>query len=208
MIKVLIADHDELFREGLRSVLGSDARFEVVAETESLAQVLESTKTTQPHLVLLDISMPVRSGFEGIAEVKRLRKETRVLVLSPNSEDRYAIRCIRAGADGYLNKSTPAAELIEAILWIHQGRKYIPPTLAERLAVSVGSGSERALHLLSPREFQVLRLVALGNSPTAIASQLNLSTKTVSTYRRRLLDKLDLENNPDLVRFALDQNLI
>lgn len=207
MIRVLIADDHELFRDGLRRVLEADPRLEVVAEAGTAAELLDATRAKRPDVVLLDISMPGRGGLEALKDVKNLRKETKVLVLSSHPEDRYAVRSIKAGADRYLTKSTPSAELIEAIMRVFNGRKYITPSLAEMLAVSVGEDSERAVDRLSDRELLVLRRMATGSSPTDIAEELSLSIKTVSTYRRCLLDKLGLENNAELIRFAVDQDI-
>lgn len=208
MIQILIADDHDLFREGLRRVLEADERFRVVAEAGSTPEMLDVAKKSKPDVVLLDVSMPGRGGVEGLEEVKRLLPRTRVLMLTSHPEDRYAIRCLRAGADGYLTKDHASSVLIEAILKVHQGGKYITPSLAEAMAQSLGDGDEKPHEKLSEREFQVLRMMASGLSISEIGDELNLSVKTVSTYRRRLLDKLGFENNAELIRYALEENLV
>lgn len=208
MIKILIADDHELFRDGLRRVLESDYHMEVVGEAATTPEMLEKAKKLEPDIVLLDVTMPGPGGVEGLTEVKRQVPSTRVLMLTSHPEDRYAIRCLRAGADGYLTKDHASSTLTEAIRKIHRGGKFVTPTLAEAMAVALADPDEKPHEKLSEREFQVLRMMATGLSISEIGDELHLSVKTVSTYRRRLLDKMGFENNAELIRYAIEENLV
>ena len=209
MIDILIADDHSMFREGLRRILETDPKLRVVGEAGDTSELMESLARYEPHLVLLDISMPGRGGIDGIEAIKSARPGVRILILTAHPEDRFALRSIRAGADGYLTKGLTATELLTAIHAVMAGRKYITETLAETLAGALGKSSDREPHeSLSNRELQVLCLLASGRTVTQIGEELHLSVKTVSTYRRRVLEKMEMENNAELIRYALDKGLV
>ncbi|RPI50405.1 MAG: DNA-binding response regulator, partial [Chloroflexi bacterium] len=160
-------------------------------------------------VVVLDISMPDRSGLDILKQIRSERPKLPVLVLSMYSEDQYAIRVLKAGASGYLTKDSAADELVKAIRKVVSGGRYVSPLLAEKLAFEIGDDSSRLPHeALSDREFQVLRMIAAGKSVKEIAAELSLSVKTVSTYRARLLEKMNLGTNAELIHYAIQNNLI
>ncbi len=208
MIKVLIADDHQMFRDGLRRVLEDDPVLQVIGEAENGPRALTRSKELDPDVVLLDVVMPGRDSLEIVEELKRWKPEIRVLMLTSHSEDQYALRCLRAGADGYLTKIKAGDELISAIHKIHGGGKYISDQLAELLAMSIGRDNSQLPHeSLSDREFQVLRMIGSGMTVSEIGNELNLSVKTVSTYRTRILDKTQLKNNAAIMRYALEHGL-
>ncbi|MCG8462538.1 MAG: response regulator transcription factor [Holophagales bacterium] len=198
-----------MFREGVRRILETDPQLRVVAEAGTTAELMEALRSHRVDVVLLDISMPGRGGIDGIEAVKSARPNVRVLVLTAHPEDRFALRCMRAGADGYLTKDLTATELLSAVPAVVAGRKYITATLAETLAGALGKSIEKERHEeLSNRELQVLCLLAAGRTVTQIGEELHLSVKTVSTYRRRILEKMEMENNAELIRYAVDKGLV
>ncbi len=208
MIRVLLADDHEMVREGLRRVLEADSSLEVVGEAENGTDALARAKELRPDVVALDVVMPGRDSLEIIGELKRFDPQVRILMLSGYLENQYALRCLRAGADGYLTKIKASRELIGAIRKICGGGKYISDGLAELLAQNIGRDASRPPHeTLSDREFQVLRLIAAGKTVSEIGRHLNLSVKTVSTYRARILEKTQLRNNAEIMRYALDNGL-
>jgi DNA-binding NarL/FixJ family response regulator len=208
-MKVLVADDHAVVREGLKRILTQDHAIQVVAEAEDGASALARARETELDIVVLDMSMPGRGGLETLQELKRLWPKLGVLVLSMHPEDQYAVRVLREGADGYLSKETAAEELVNALRKIHAGGKYVSPTLAERLALTVERGFEGAPHeRLSTREFQVMVLLAEGRTVTQIGNDLHLSVKTISTYRSRILEKMGLRNNAELMHYALEEGLV
>jgi DNA-binding NarL/FixJ family response regulator len=208
-MKVLVADDHAIVREGLKRILTADRTIEVVAEAGDGAAALERAKEVDLDVVVLDMSMPGRGGLETLQELKRLWPQLGVLVLSMHPEDQYAVRVLREGADGYLSKESAAEELISALRKIHDGGKYVSSTLAERLALTVERGFEGPPHeRLSTREFQVLVLIAQGRTVTEIGDELHLSVKTISTYRSRILDKMGLRNNAELMHYAIEEGIV
>lgn len=208
MIRVLLADDHTLFREGVRRLLDSDPGIEVVAEAARGPEALDLAAEADPHVVLLDVSMPGRGGLETLRDLKERRPKVRVLMLTVHPEDHFAIRCIKAGADGYMTKDAAPDELILAIRRVAMGRKYITPELAEQLALTVGKSFEEKPHeLLSDREFQVLRRISSGKTVSEIADGLNLSVKTISTYRARILDKMGLRNTAEIMQYGIKHGL-
>jgi two-component system invasion response regulator UvrY len=209
MIRLLIADDHPVVREGLRRIVADDPGLQVVGEAVDGDGVLALTSQLPTDVVLLDVSMP-GPGFLQVLE--RLRAEhphIKVLVLSVHPEEQYAVRALRAGAAGYLTKDHSPEQLIEAIRRVHRGGKYVSPTLAERLATDLAAGGPQAAHeLLSHREYDVLCLLGSGRTVKEISAELALSPKTVSTYRARLLEKMRLSGNADLVRYAARHGLI
>lgn len=210
MIKLLIADDHEMFRDGLRRLFDDEPDLEVAGEARNATETLARADEHQPDIVLLDLIMPPgRDSVDIVRELKRRQPKVGILILTARSEDEYAIRCLRAGADGYLTKINASAEVINAIFRIARGGKYISPALAELLAQSIEDGGARLPHeTLSNRELQVLRMIGQGLAVSEIARELNLSVKTVSTYRSRIIDKTQLRNNAEMMRYALDNGLV
>lgn len=208
MIRVLIADDHTIVREGLKRILADDSEVELVGEAADGVEATDKARELKPDVVVLDISMPKRSGIDALSDIRRVAEGTRVLILSMHPEDQYAIRCLRDGADGYLTKESAPELLVQAIRKVHQGGKYVSPALAEKLALHLVRGEDEAPHQrLSDRELEVLILIGRGKTVSEIAENLFLSVKTVSTYRSRVLEKLALENNAQLMRYAIDNEL-
>jgi DNA-binding NarL/FixJ family response regulator len=208
-MKVLVADDHAVVREGLKRILTQDEGIEVVAEAEDGSAALDRAREVDLDVVVLDMSMPGRGGLETLQELKRLWPSLGVLVLSMHPEDQYAVRVLREGADGYLSKESAAEELISALRKIHGGGKYVSPSLAERLAQTVERGFEGPPHeQLSTREFQVMVLIAQGRTVSEIGDELHLSVKTISTYRTRILEKMGMRNNAELMHYAIEEGIV
>ena len=209
MIRVLIADDHAVVRQGLKQILGDIPEMVVAGEATNGQEVLDKVRAETWDVVVLDISMPDRSGLDILKQLRSERPELPVLVLSMHSEDQYAMRVLKAGASGYLTKDSAPDELVKAIRKVVSGGRYVSSLLAEKLAFEIGTDSSRLPHeTLSDREFQVLRLIAAGKSVTEIAAELYLSVKTVSTYRARLLEKMNLGTNAELMHYAMQNHLI
>jgi DNA-binding NarL/FixJ family response regulator len=208
-IRIFIADDHPIVRQGLRRIVEEDPGMAIAGEAGDAAALLAALQTTAADLVLLDVSMPGAPFLETLKELRTRHPTVRVLALSVHPEDQWAVRALRAGASGYLTKDHSPDQLLEAIRRVYRGGKYVSPTLAERLAEQLDGGAERAPHeLLSDREFEVMRRLGNGLTITQIASELALSAKTVSTYRARILEKMAVESNVDLVRYAARYGLI
>jgi DNA-binding NarL/FixJ family response regulator len=208
-MKVLVADDHAVVREGLKRILTQDQGIQVVAEAEDGSAALDRAREVDLDVVVLDMSMPGRGGLETLQELKRLWPSLGVLVLSMHPEDQYAVRVLREGADGYLSKESAAEELVGALRKIHDGGKYVSPILAERLARAVERGFAGPPHeQLSTREFQVMVLIAQGRTVSEIAEELRLSVKTISTYRSRILDKMGMKNNAELMHYAIEEGIV
>jgi DNA-binding NarL/FixJ family response regulator len=198
-----------MVRRGIRDTLADAVDIQVVAESGSYAEVREVLRTTACDVLLLDLNLPGRGGLEVLASLRETNSPIRVLVVSMFAEDQYAIRCLRAGADGYLNKAGDPAELIPAVRAIANGRKYVTPEVSEMLVGNLASPSTQTLHsTLSERELQTLLKIASGKRLSDIAEDLMLSPKTVSVYRSRLLEKLKLTNNAELTVYAIRNELV
>lgn len=209
MIRVLVADDHAVVREGLKRVINKGNDMEVVAEASNCHETLDQARRAPVDVVVLDVSMPGRGGLDTLKELKSRRRDLRVLILSMHPEDQFAIRFLREGADGYMTKESAPEQLLGAIRKIHRGGKYVSPTLAEKLATSLDREFEQPLHdRLSSREFQVLCLIASGKSVSEISEELQLSVKTVSTYRARILQKMGMKNNAQLIRYAIQRDLV
>jgi two-component system invasion response regulator UvrY len=209
MIRVLIADDHTIVRQGLCQILDEPADIEVVAQARDGREVLGLVRDHRPDVVILDISMPGKSGLEVLRDLKAAHLKTSVVVLTMHPEEHYAVRALRAGAAGYLTKGSAGDELIDAIRKVAGGGRYVTASVAERLALEFQMGGDRPLReTLSDREHEVMRLIARGMSTSEIADELALSSKTVSTYRARILQKLGLKNNAEIVRFAIEEGLI
>lgn len=209
MIRVVLCDDHAMVRRGIRDTLADAVDIQVVAESGSYAEVREVLRTTACDVLLLDLNLPGRGGLEVLASLRETNSPIRVLVVSMFAEDQYAIRCLRAGADGYLNKAGDPAELIPAVRAIANGRKYVTPEVSEMLVGNLASPSTQTLHsTLSERELQTLLKIASGKRLSDIAEDLMLSPKTVSVYRSRLLEKLKLTNNAELTVYAIRNELV
>jgi two-component system, NarL family, invasion response regulator UvrY len=209
MIRILIADDHAMVRQGLRQILSAQADFQVVAEAANHAEVMQQIRREPCDVLVLDIAMPGKNGIDTLKQVRLELPKLPVLVLSMYPEDQYAVRALKAGAWGYLTKMAAADELVDAIRQVVRGRKYITAELGQSLADSIHRDTDAPAHsLLSDREFQTLRLIASGKTLTQIGQVLALSPKTVSVYRARLLEKLGMQSNAELTRYALENNLV
>lgn len=208
-MRILIADDHAMFRRGLKETLAEALSRVTFGEAKTAAEAVELVRRQHWDAVILDISMPGKSGLDILDDIKRLRPRTPVLLLTMHPEEQYARRALKAGAAGYLTKDSVPDELTTAIKKIATGGRYISATLAEKLAVDLRRGADVPLHeLLSDREFQVLRMLASGKSVKEMAEELSLSVKTVSTYRGRILEKTGMKTNADLIRYALESQLV
>ncbi len=209
MIKVLIADDHSVVRAGMRQILSGLPDMAVVDEAANALEVLDKVRINDYSVVVLDIAMPGKSGLNALKEIKTERPGLPVLILSMYPEDQYAIRVLRAGAAGYMTKDSAPEELVTAIRVVAKGRKYVSPALAEILAFNLDIDSKKELHeLLSDREYEVLCMIASGKLVSDIAETLSLSVKTVSTYRSRILEKMQLKNNAELTSYAIQNRLV
>ena len=201
-------DDHAVFRRGLKEILADEFRGTAFSEAGNAAEAFQHLHRQEWDVVILDISMPGESGLEVLKEAKRLRPRTVVLVLSMHSEDQYAVRVLRAGASGYLTKEMAPERLVAAVRKTLSGGRYVSDSLAEKLALRLGSERDGPLHeALSDREYHVMCLIALGKTVTQIARELSLSVKTISTYRARILEKMKMKSNADLIRYALENSL-
>jgi two-component system, NarL family, invasion response regulator UvrY len=208
-MKVLIADDHAVFRRGLRETLAEAFPRVTFGEARTAQEALEHVRRQDWDVVILDISMPGKSGLEILDDLKRLRPKLPILLLSMHPEQQFARRALKSGAAGYLTKDGVPEELKVAIKKIVGGGRYVSETLAEKLALDLREGSDLPLYeLLSDREFQVLRMIASGKSVKEIAEDLSLSVKTVSTYRARILEKTGMKTNAELIRYALQTQLV
>jgi len=209
MLRVLIADDHDVVRKGLILILAKSFPGIDVEEAADGRQALALMEKGSYALVLLDISMPGRGGLEVLKEIKRLRPGVPVLILSMHPEEEYAVRAFRAGASGYLTKDSAADELVQAVRTVLAGRRYMSASLTEMLVRELESNGVGPRHnALSDREMQVMRLLAFGKTVTEIADELSLSVKTISTYRSRILEKLQVRNNAELARYAFENRLV
>jgi two-component system invasion response regulator UvrY len=209
MIRVLVADDHAIVREGLKQILARSGDLEVAGEAANGNDVLKLVREQEWDVLVTDMSMPGRNGIELIKLVKAARPRLPVLVLSMYGEDQYAVRAIRAGAAGYLNKESASEQLVAAIRKIADGGVHVSAAVAQALFQNVRDGTSAQPHeQLSDREFQVLQLIANGQSVTEIGVTLNLSPKTVSTHKTRILQKMNMVNQAELIRYALEHRLV
>ena len=206
--RVLIVDDHRILREGLRRILAEARDMEFAGEASTGEEALASVKQPRPDVVLLDLSMPRQGGLGTLRDFRRLHPAIHVLVLSMHSEEQFGPRALAAGAAGYLTKESAPDLLLQAVRQVCRGGKFVSPQLAEILATRLGEPAERSAHeLLSAREFEVLCLLADGRTVGEVGEQLSLSVKTISTYRTRILEKLRLKNNAEIMRYALQHGL-
>lgn len=208
MISVLIADDHTLVRDGLRHILEKASGFEVAGEASDGISTIAMIRSTEAHVLVLDLSMPGRNGVELIKQIKDEKPALRTLVLTMHAERQYAVRAFKAGASGYLTKESASAELLSAVTKVAAGGVYVSLTLAEQFANSLAEPVDAMPHQrLSDREFEVFRRIVAGQTITEIAEQLCVSAKTVSTYKARILDKMQLPHDAALVRYAVRHKL-
>lgn len=208
MIRILIADDHAIVRAGLKRILAEHPDMKIVGEAADGDETLAALKDLGTDVLLLDVSMPGPGVLEVIGRLRARQTRPSILVLSVHAEEQYAVRTLRAGASGYLMKDRTPEELVDAIRKVHAGGRYISESLAEKLALNlVSEGDSRPHEKLSDREFEVMLGLVAGESSKEIAGRLALSPKTVSTYRARVLEKLELKTTADLVRYALENDL-
>jgi DNA-binding NarL/FixJ family response regulator len=209
MIRIVVADDHTILREGLKQLLAAAGDIEIAGEARDGHEVMERVRALDFDLLLLDMSMPGKSGIELIRQVHAERPRLRMLVLSMHEEHQYAVRAIRAGAAGYLTKESASQQLVEAIRKVAAGGAFISSQVAQQLALGAMPNATGSLHeALSDREFQILRMFAEGKSVSDIAERLNLSVKTVSTHKANILHKMNMETAGELIRYALKHRLI
>ena len=209
MIQVVLCDDHAVLRRGIRDTLQEATDIRVTAEAARYPELREALRTASCEVLLLDINMPGRNGLEVLASVRETHPEIKVIMVSMYPEDQYALRSLKAGAQGYANKAGDPVQLIEAVRMVMQGRKYLTAEVAQMLAESVAQPQAEVLHeTLSEREMQTLQKIATGRRLTDIAEELMLSPKTVSVYRARVLEKLQLANNAELTVYAIRNNLV
>lgn len=208
--KILIVDDHEIIRQAIKLIVGSENdRLLIVGETGDGGEVLKLCRQHMPDLVLLDITLNTRDGLEVLKAIKKECWQIKVLIFSMHSESNYLVRALKAGADGYINKQAAPKQLLVAIDHVIMGKKYISPEYAQELITYIQTDQEEALHdKLSNREMQTLRLLGGGLTVSGVAEKLLLSVKTVSMYRTRILDKLDLNNTSELIRYAIEHHLV
>lgn len=208
MVRILIGDDHTIVRRGLKQIVEESSEM-TVDEAKNGQEVLEKTRTIDYDILVLDISLPDRSGLDILKHLKNVKPDLPILILSIHPEEQYAVRVLRAGAAGYLSKDSASDELMAAIHKVSQGGKYITASLAEKLAFDLEKTTKTALHeTLSDREFQVMCMIASGKTVKEIAESLCLSVKTISTYRTRILDKMGMKNNAQITHYAIKNQLV
>jgi DNA-binding NarL/FixJ family response regulator len=209
MIRIVVADDHTIVREGLKQLLSAAPDLSVIGEAQNGHEVIERVRALDFDVLLLDMSMPGKSGIELIKQVRAEKPKLRILVLSMHEEEQYAVRAIRAGAAGYLTKDSASAQLVSAIRKVAGGGAFITESVAQQLALGAMPQTEGPPHAaLSDREFQVFRELVSGKAVTEIASELNLSVKTVSTHKARIMQKMNMSNPAELIRYAIHHRLV
>ncbi len=209
MIKILIVDDHAIVREGLSRIIQAEQDMVVAGMAKDGSEVIRLMLDNEADVVVLDISMPGKSGLDLIKDIKQVQPLIRILMLSMYPEERFAMRSLKAGASGYLTKEMAPEEIVTAIRTIYSGRKYITSALADMIADELQNPSEKVPHeMLSDREFEVLCMLAIGKPVVEIAATLSLSESTVSTYRMRILQKMNLKNNSDLIHYGIEHGLV
>jgi DNA-binding NarL/FixJ family response regulator len=209
MIKILIADDHPIVRQGLKQILTEEPDMGEFGEAKNSQETLDLVRKCDWDVVILDITMPGRGGLDTLKEIRTERPKLPVLILSIHPEDQYAVRALKAGAAGYMTKESAPDDLIKAIRKVLKGGKYISPSLAENLALFLERDDQKSPHEnLSDREYQVMCMIAAGKKVKEIAESLSLSVKTISTYRARILDKMKMKSNADLIHYAIQNRLL
>ncbi|MDP4953492.1 MAG: response regulator transcription factor [Flavobacteriales bacterium] len=208
MTKIAICDDHKIVREGLKQIINGFNDFEVVLDVESGEALIKELRNSEVEIVVLDVSLPGRNGLEVLKQIRSMYEHLKVLMLSMYPEDQFAIRALKAGASGYLHKDSQPDILVEALRAITKGGEYLSPAITSLLFKEVNSDGSGLPHkILSDREYEVLLYIGEGKSISEIANQLSLSVKTISTYRSRILEKMSLDNNSDLVKYILMHDL-
>ncbi len=209
MIKIMIADDHILIREGLKKIIGKEMDMSIVGEAKNAAEVGTLLKSKTCDVLVLDITMPGKSGLDLLTELKEIAPEVKVLILSMHPEDQFAIRALKLSAYGYITKESAPEELVRAIRKVADGRRFISEDLAEKMATELSTDSETLGHkILSDREFQIFQLIAAGKKIGEIAEQLCLSKSTVTTYKHRILEKMYLKSDAEIIHYAMRHNLM
>ncbi len=209
MLQILIADDHTVVRRGLRQIIAETSDMVVAGEATNGLEALSKVRAKRYDVVILDITMPGTDGIDILAQLKSEKPRLPVLIMSMHPEEQYALRALKAGASGYLTKESSPEELVAAIRKVMAGGRYVSSSLAERLASILQENTNRLPHeTLSDREYQVMCLIAAGKTVTDIATKLSLSIKTISTYRSRILEKMNVKNNAELTRYAIDNHLV
>jgi two-component system invasion response regulator UvrY len=207
MLRILVADDHPIVRRGLKQILYDEPDIAIVGEAQSSDEALELVRTQKWDAVILDITMPGRGGLDTLEELKRQYPALPVLMLSMHPEDQYAVRAFKAGASGYLTKESALDELVKAIRKITNGGRYVSEAFAEKLVASMGAESPSQGHL-SVREYQVMLMIASGKTLSQIAAEMALSIKTISTYRTRILEKMQMKRNAEITHYAIKNDLV
>jgi DNA-binding NarL/FixJ family response regulator len=208
-LRILIVDDHAIFRRGLKQILKEKLGKVVVDEAGNGGEVFEQVCKSEYNVIILDISMPGRNGIDVLKQLKSYKSDLQILILSMYPEEQFAVRALKAGAAGYLTKSSKPDELVEAVKTVKNGRKYISLSLAMRLARYIETGDTEAVHeILSDREYEVMCLTASGKKVKQIAAELSLSDKTISTYRARILDKMNMDNIAQLIQYVIKNNIL
>ena len=209
MIRVLITDDHPLVREGLIKILLNESDMEVAGEARTAPEMLDLLRQKGVDVLVLDISLPGKSGLDVLKELRAEHPKLPILILSMHPEDRFALRVLKTGAAGYVTKESAPEELVKAIRKVHQGGKYVSETLAEKLTVGIEEDTGKPLHeSLSDREYEILQMIATGKKTGEIARELSLSVRTVNTYRTRIFEKMHMKTNAQLIHYALEHRLI
>lgn len=208
MIEILIVDDHPVFRQGLAQILNEEKDMNVKSEAGSVGELFDQLKESSFDLIILDISMPDGNGLDALKKIKKLKPSVPVLVLSVHSEEEYAVRVLKTGGSGYLTKESAPAELVEAVKKAIEGGRYVSPGIAEKLAFVIENEDMYPHEKLSNREYQVMCLISSGKTVGEISKQMNLSVKTISTYRARILNKMNLSNNSELTYYAIKNKLV
>ena len=209
MIKIIIADDHPIVRAGMKQIISEASDLKVADEASDGHKLLSKTREGNFDVVILDITMPHMDGLDVLKQLKIEKPKLPVIVLSIHPEDQYALRVLKAGASGYVTKASAPDELINAIRKVYRGGKYISPAIAEKLAFQLDANFKEMPHeVLSDREYQVLCMLASGKTVTEMADELALSVKTISTYRARILEKMDMKNNAELIHYAIQNQLV
>ena len=209
MIRILIADDHAVVRQGLKQIIADEADMQIVGEAEKASEVLNFVRQEDLNVIILDITMPGKSGLDLLPEIRNLHPMIKILILSMHAEEQFAIRALKSGASGYITKQSAPTELVKAIRKVNNGGKYISQSIAEQLAFFVSDDTNKPLHeRLSDREFQVMRMIAEGKTLREIADELFISDKTVGTYRTRIMEKMYMSRNAELIRYAVQNKII
>ncbi|MBM3404855.1 MAG: response regulator transcription factor [Bacteroidetes bacterium] len=209
MINILIVDDHSIVREGLKKIIQLETDMVVAGLAKDASEAIRILSSTDINLVILDIALPGMSGLEAIKDIKKLRPAARIIMLSMYPEERFAIRALKAGASGYLTKETAPEELIHSIRMVNSGHHYVTSYIAEKMVTELQGTAEKAPHeRLSSREFEVMCMIGSGKTISEIAGLLNLSTRTVSTYRARILEKMGFKNNAMIMHYMVDNWLV